>query len=180
MFGPAPPEALDMARRGRHALKSSPPRPMSWAWHDCTLEVEEGEILVLMGLSGSGKSTLLRAVNGLNPVARGGVEVRAVGGRMVDVDPCRGELRRLRQADVAMVFQAVRPAALAHRAGERGPSGWSCRVCPGRSAARVDRQQLELVGLERLGRPQGGMSFRAACSSASALPAPLRPTRRSC
>jgi glycine betaine/proline transport system ATP-binding protein len=32
--------------------------------HDCTLDVAEGEILVLMGLSGSGKSTLLRAVNG--------------------------------------------------------------------------------------------------------------------
>jgi glycine betaine/proline transport system ATP-binding protein len=48
--------------------------------HDCTLEVEEGEILVLMGLSGSGKSTLLRAVNGLNPVVRGSVEVQADGG----------------------------------------------------------------------------------------------------
>jgi glycine betaine/proline transport system ATP-binding protein len=43
--------------------------------HDCTLDVAEGEILVLMGLSGSGKSTLLRAVNGLNPVVRGAVHV---------------------------------------------------------------------------------------------------------
>jgi glycine betaine/proline transport system ATP-binding protein len=43
--------------------------------HDCSLDVAEGEILVLMGLSGSGKSTLLRAVNGLNPVCRGAVGV---------------------------------------------------------------------------------------------------------
>jgi glycine betaine/proline transport system ATP-binding protein len=75
--------------------------------HDCTLEVEEGEILVLMGLSGSGKSTLLRAVNGLNPVARGSVEVEADGGHMVDVTHADAKtLRDLRQSRVAMVFQA--------------------------------------------------------------------------
>ncbi|MBR9885982.1 MAG: ATP-binding cassette domain-containing protein, partial [Oceanospirillales bacterium] len=33
--------------------------------HDASIDVEQGEICVLMGLSGSGKSSLLRAVNGL-------------------------------------------------------------------------------------------------------------------
>jgi len=39
----------------------------------CSLDIEAGEVLVLMGLSGSGKSTLLRGINGLNPVVRGEV-----------------------------------------------------------------------------------------------------------
>ena len=43
--------------------------------HDCTVDINEGEILVLMGLSGSGKSTLLRAVNRLNPISRGSLIV---------------------------------------------------------------------------------------------------------
>jgi ABC-type branched-subunit amino acid transport system ATPase component len=37
------------------------------------LEVEEGEIVALMGTNGAGKSTLLRAVSGLVPVASGAV-----------------------------------------------------------------------------------------------------------
>ena len=39
------------------------------ASHDASVFVNEGEILVLMGLSGSGKSSLLRCVNGLNTVS---------------------------------------------------------------------------------------------------------------
>ena len=39
------------------------------AVHDASLYVNEGEILVLMGLSGSGKSSLLRCINGLNTVS---------------------------------------------------------------------------------------------------------------
>ena len=63
--------------------------------HNCTIDVEEGEILVLMGLSGSGKSTLLRAVNGLNPLARGSVSVTE-GGTMVNVTQANtATLRRL-------------------------------------------------------------------------------------
>ena len=54
---------------------------------DCSLDVGEGEITVLMGLSGSGKSTLMRAVNGLNRPIRGKVEVRD-GEAMVDVAAC--------------------------------------------------------------------------------------------
>ena len=35
-----------------------------------TLDINKGEICVLMGLSGSGKSSLLRCINGLNTVSR--------------------------------------------------------------------------------------------------------------
>ncbi|MBO0607855.1 phosphonate ABC transporter ATP-binding protein [Myceligenerans salitolerans] len=65
-----------------------------------SLEIPEGEFVVVVGLSGAGKSTLVRAVNGLVPVTSGELEVN--GQR---VDGARGgTLRRLR-ADVGMIFQ---------------------------------------------------------------------------
>ena len=72
---------------------------------DASLQVEAGEIFVLMGLSGSGKSTLLRCVNGLNQATRGRVLIDD-GGRQVDVTDCDPKLmRRLRMNRVSMVFQ---------------------------------------------------------------------------
>ena len=60
-----------------------------------------------MGLSGSGKSTLLRAVNGLNPVVRGKVEVRCPGidGWRNPQSCSASQLRELRLDWVSMVFQ---------------------------------------------------------------------------
>ncbi|MDE0048961.1 MAG: choline ABC transporter ATP-binding protein [Rhodospirillales bacterium] len=72
---------------------------------DASLQVEAGEIFVLMGLSGSGKSTLLRCVNGLNRATRGRVLIDD-GGTEVDVTDCDPKLMRtLRMNRVSMVFQ---------------------------------------------------------------------------
>ncbi len=73
--------------------------------HDCSLDVAQGEILVLMGLSGSGKSTLLRAVNGLNPVARGQVTIHDGDWTAEVVGAASADLLRIRRECVAMVFQ---------------------------------------------------------------------------
>ncbi|MBV1789608.1 choline ABC transporter ATP-binding protein [Marinobacterium sp. D7] len=73
--------------------------------HNASIDVEQGEICVLMGLSGSGKSSLLRAVNGLNPISRGSLEVLD-GDRMVDLAKCNSQhLRELRLKRISMVFQ---------------------------------------------------------------------------
>ena len=40
-----------------------------------SLDVEEGEIVAIIGRSGSGKSTLLRCINGLEPIQGGTVRV---------------------------------------------------------------------------------------------------------
>src|SRR5881398_2830222 len=62
---------------------------------DLTLEVEDGEFMVLVGPSGSGKTTALRMLAGLEEVDAGAV---LIGGRDVtDLPP--------KKRDVAMVFQ---------------------------------------------------------------------------
>ena len=64
------------------------------------LEVEEHEVVCLIGASGSGKSTLLRCINGLEPMQAGTI---TVDGRRVIQDDIK--LNRLRR-DVGIVFQA--------------------------------------------------------------------------
>ena len=64
------------------------------------LDVEEHDVVCLIGASGSGKSTLLRCINLLEPVQEGEIHVagRRCTGPKVEVD----QLRR----DVGMVFQS--------------------------------------------------------------------------
>jgi polar amino acid transport system ATP-binding protein len=64
------------------------------------LDVEEHEVVCLIGASGSGKSTLLRCINGLEPMNSGTI---TVDGRRVIQDDIK--LNRLRR-DVGIVFQA--------------------------------------------------------------------------
>lgn len=64
------------------------------------IEVEEGDITVLIGRSGSGKSTLLRCVNGLEVINSGSIHVDGV-----EVTHERAKLRKLRQS-VGIVFQS--------------------------------------------------------------------------
>ena len=67
---------------------------------DIDLEVDRGEVVVVIGPSGSGKSTLCRAINRLETVDSGDIRI---DGKPL---PLEGkELARLR-ADVGMVFQS--------------------------------------------------------------------------
>src|SRR5436853_81069 len=62
---------------------------------DLTLDVHDGEFLVLVGPSGCGKTTALRMVAGLEDITDGTV---SIGGRVVnDLTP--------KERDIAMVFQ---------------------------------------------------------------------------
>jgi multiple sugar transport system ATP-binding protein len=65
------------------------------AVHDLTLDVADGEFLVLVGPSGCGKTTALRMVAGLEDITDGTV---SIGGRVVN------ELTP-KERDIAMVFQ---------------------------------------------------------------------------
>jgi glycine betaine/proline transport system ATP-binding protein len=176
MFGDDPIPALARADKGDSRAEIQAETGQVLGVHECSLSVEEGEILVLMGLSGSGKSTLLRAVNALNPVARGHVELR-VGGEMVNVTEARGAaLRRLRQTNVAMVFQQF---GLLPWRTVRENVGLGLELAGQGAEARraaVDRQ-LKLVGLadwaeRRVGELSGGMQQRVGLARAFATDAP--------
>jgi multiple sugar transport system ATP-binding protein len=63
---------------------------------DMSLEVEDGEFMVLVGPSGCGKTTALRMVAGLEEISEG---VLRIGDRVVNHVPSRDR-------DIAMVFQS--------------------------------------------------------------------------
>src|SRR5690348_13857684 len=64
------------------------------------LEVDAGQVVVVLGPSGSGKSTLCRTINRLEPIDSGTIEV--VG----KVLPAEGKALASMRADVGMVFQS--------------------------------------------------------------------------
>ncbi len=76
---------------------------------ETSLEIQSGEVFMVMGLSGSGKSTLLRLINGLISPTSGRVHVN--GQDIGALDP--KALRDLRRTTMAMVFQSF--ALLPHR-----------------------------------------------------------------
>lgn len=66
---------------------------------DITLEVDRGQVVVVLGPSGSGKSTLCRAINRLEPIDSGEI---AIDGQPL---PAEGKELAAVRADVGMVFQ---------------------------------------------------------------------------
>ena len=67
---------------------------------DINLEVDSGQVVVVLGPSGSGKSTLCRTINRLEPIDSGIIEVD--GKRL----PEEGKALAALRADVGMVFQS--------------------------------------------------------------------------
>ncbi len=177
VFGDAPEAALPLMDEGldRGTIESRTGQVLGV--HDCDLTVGAGEILVLMGLSGSGKSTLLRAVNGLNPVARGKVLVHD-GEWSCDVTHAApGELRRVRRECVSMVFQqfGLLPwRTVRENVGLGLELGGMAKAERSKAADR----QLDLVGLDgwgdrKVGELSGGMQQRVGLARAFATDAPI-------
>ena len=177
VFGARPQTALPLMDQGLHRAEILTRTDQVLGVHDCSLNVAQGEILVLMGLSGSGKSTLLRAVNGLNPVVRGAVRVND-GDHSYDVTHCNAtDLRQLRQKSVSMVFQQF---GLLPWRSVRDNVGLGLELAGLDKAKLRDRidQELAMVGLsERANAPvgelSGGMQQRVGLARAFATDAPI-------
>ena len=68
--------------------------------NNINLDVERGEVVVVLGPSGSGKSTLIRAINRLEPIDSGEIVIDGVP------LPEEGKNLATLRADVGMVFQS--------------------------------------------------------------------------
>jgi len=140
---------------------------------DVSLEVHDGEFVVLIGLSGSGKSTLLRCVNRLVEPSSGRIVLNGI-----DVTAAQGaELRRVRRG-IGMIFQqfnlvkraTVLTNVLTGRLGYVSP--WQATLQHfGEQDYRRALANLERVGLrdrarQRADRLSGGQQQRVAIARA--------------
>ncbi len=104
--------------------------------HDISIDIRDGEFLVLVGPSGCGKSTLLRMVAGLESFSSGNL---TIGGRSVTNLPPKDR-------DIAMVFQNY--ALYPHMTVERN-MGFSLELADVDKEARRQRvlDAAEVLGL---------------------------------
>jgi glycine betaine/proline transport system ATP-binding protein len=177
VFGDRPQAALPLMDAGQSRPEIQAETGQILGVHDCSLSVMEGEILVLMGLSGSGKSTLLRAVNGLNPVARGRVVINDGSWSCEVVTAPPPDLLRIRRECVAMVFQQF---GLLPWRSVRENVGLGLELRGMKTAERREtvERQLALVGLSdwadrKVGELSGGMQQRVGLARAFATDAPI-------
>jgi len=118
-----------------------------------SLDVHEGEVVVVCGPSGSGKSTLLRCINGLERIQAGDIMVDGMSVR----DP-RTDLKKLR-SEVGMVFQSFN--LYPHMTALRNITLAPMKV-RGLSRAQAEATAHEL--LRKVGIPEKAASYPAELS----------------
>ncbi|MGX1174305.1 choline ABC transporter ATP-binding protein [Pseudomonas sp. R151218B TE3479] len=177
IFSARPKPALDLLDQGFSRPEILQKTGLIVGVEKANLEINKGEICVLMGLSGSGKSSLLRCINGLNTVSRGKLFVEHEG-RQIDIASCSpAELKMMRTQRIAMVFQkfALMPwltvrENISFGLEMQGRSEKECR--------KLVDEKLELVGLTqwRNKKPDelsGGMQQRVGLARALAMDADI-------
>jgi multiple sugar transport system ATP-binding protein len=104
---------------------------------DLSLEIRDGEFMVLVGPSGCGKSTALRMIAGLEQITRGTVQI---GDRVVNDLPAKDR-------DIAMVFQnyALYPQMTV---AQNMAFGLRMRKMPKDEIARRVQDAAAILGLE--------------------------------
>ncbi|HEY4427244.1 MAG TPA: amino acid ABC transporter ATP-binding protein [Solirubrobacteraceae bacterium] len=143
-----------------------------------SLEVQPGDVLVLLGPSGSGKSTFLRCINHLEKINSGRL---SVDGELVGYRESGGKLHELRESEIArkrgeigMVFQHFN--LFPHMTALENVTCAPIRV-KGMARDRADTRAAELLG--RVGLPDklsaypaqlsGGQQQRVAIARALAM-----------
>ena len=170
IFGPNSASAIQMLNQGHSRDEIFAKTENLVAVHDATLDVNEGQICVLMGLSGSGKSSLIRCVNGLNKIARGHLKVRH-DDQEIDLATCDWKtLHDLRTERISMVFQQF--ALLPWRTVRDNVGlGLELNNVPKDKRNKIVEEKLSLVRLDKWadkfpGELSGGMQQRVSISSA--------------
>lgn len=135
---------------------------------DINIEVPRGQVVVVLGPSGSGKSTLCRAINRLEPINSGKIEI---DGKPL---PAEGkELANLR-ADVGMVFQSFNLFAHKTILDNVMLAPVKVRKVAPPEAKRTAMELLERVGIANQAQKypaqlSGGQQQRAAIARALAM-----------
>lgn|SRR5699024_8581262 len=101
IFGSKPKSIMPLIEQGMSKAEILEKTGHTVGVYDASLEINKGEVFVIMGLSGSGKSTLIRCFNRLNKPTNGSIFVD--GEDIVAYN--RNELKQFRQEKIAMVFQ---------------------------------------------------------------------------
>ncbi|MFF4602301.1 glycine betaine/L-proline ABC transporter ATP-binding protein [Streptomyces sp. NPDC001339] len=172
VFGRRPEDAVRklQAGAGRDELRAE---GITAAVIDASIEVDEGQIFVVMGLSGSGKSTLLRMLNGLLEPTAG--TVRFDGQDLTSLSD--KELRAVRSEKISMVFQHF--ALFPHRSVlENAAYGLEVRGIPRAEREERAAEALALAGLKGWEKSwpdelSGGMQQRVGLARALATDADL-------
>jgi glutamate transport system ATP-binding protein len=107
---------------------------------DIDLEVDRGEVIVVLGPSGSGKSTLCRAINRLEPIDSGTIAIDGV------VLPDEGRKLAQLRSDVGMVFQSFN--LFAHKTILDNVTLAPMKV---RKKSRAEAREKAMALLERVG-----------------------------
>lgn len=138
------------------------------ALYDINLDINQGEVFVIIGLSGSGKSTLVRFFNLLHQPGEGVIEYK--GKNILDLKS--KELIEFRRNTVSMVFQHF--GLMSHRSVlDNVAYGLEVRGVDKATRYAKSREMLKMVGLEGIENQSidscsGGMKQRIGLARALA------------
>jgi glycine betaine/proline transport system ATP-binding protein len=173
IFGPHPEKVIEMLENGETKDEIMEKTGHGVGVADVSFTVNEGEILVIMGLSGSGKSTLVRCINRLIDPTSGSVLVNGEDVTALDEE----QLRVFRQKHFGMVFQHF--ALFPHRSVvENVEYGLEIQKVDPQTRKDAAMRALEQVGLKGWetsmpGQLSGGMQQRVGLARALALDADI-------
>ena len=135
---------------------------------DVDLAVADREVVALLGPNGAGKTTVLRAIAGLHPLDRGGIEV---DGRALD-DPATGVFVPTAERPIGVVFQDYllfpRMSALENVAFGLRARGVPKAQARARAAGWLERVDLADHAAARPRALSGGQAQRVALARALA------------
>lgn len=143
IFGPKPKSIIPQIKEGKSKDEILAETGHTVGVYDASMEIDQGEIFVIMGLSGSGKSTLIRCFNLLNKPTDGSIFIDGE-----DIAKYSGlKLKQVRQEKIAMVFQHF--GLFNHRTVQANVEyGLEIRKVNKEERERIAQKNIEVVGLK--------------------------------
>lgn len=138
------------------------------ALDNVSLDIQDGEKVVIIGPSGSGKSTLLRSINQLETIDSGKIIIDGV-----DLYDEATDINKVRE-EVGMVFQSFNVFPHKTVMGNLNLAQTSVRKRSVKEASKISKKLLEKVGIfekadEYPGKLSGGQQQRVAIARALAM-----------